>query len=163
MQLNVRVSLKGRSIGTHSVTHDSVIGRDPECDIHIENLGVSRRHAAFEFDEDGVWLVDLGSSNATLLRGERVTRARIEDGDEVQIGRLTLAMEVRDTPAAGKRAEGSPRNPIKTFRTGDDDGVDDDRGGYAGPAPAKRRGSFAAVAIVIGAIVGAVAVVALVG
>lgn len=159
MQLNVRVNLKGRSIGVHSVTRDSVIGRDPDCDIHIENLGVSRKHAALEFHEDGVDLVDLGSSNATMLRGERVTRARIENGDVVQIGRLTLTMELTDAPEP-RKADASPRNPIKTFRTGDDDGSELGSG-RTGAAPA-RRGSYAGMVVVIGAILGAVAVIALV-
>jgi hypothetical protein len=60
-----------------------VVGRGAHCDLVIDSPKVSREHAAFFRAEDGWWLEDLGSSNGTWLRGERIARRRVEHGDEV--------------------------------------------------------------------------------
>ena len=59
-----------------------VVGRGGHCDLVIDSAKISREHAAF-FRQDGAWWIeDLGSSNGTWLRGERVTRRRVEHGEE---------------------------------------------------------------------------------
>ena len=59
-----------------------VVGRGGHCDLVIDSAKISREHAAF-FRQDGAWWIeDLGSSNGTWLRGERVARRRVEHGDE---------------------------------------------------------------------------------
>jgi hypothetical protein len=68
-----------------------IIGRLQECDICLADANVSRRHTEL-FIIDGEWyLQDLESTNGTMLNGEPVTRARLRDGDIVEIGvtRLT--------------------------------------------------------------------------
>jgi prophage DNA circulation protein len=59
-----------------------VIGRGRHCDLVVDSAKVSREHAAIVRDGAG-WLVeDLGSSNGTWFQRERITRRRVEDGDE---------------------------------------------------------------------------------
>lgn len=59
-----------------------VIGRGRHCDLVIDSGKVSREHAAV-VREDGGWTIeDLGSSNGTWFRRERISRRRLEDGDE---------------------------------------------------------------------------------
>ncbi len=59
-----------------------LIGRGKHCDVVVDSGKVSREHAAV-FREDGAWFIeDLGSSNGTWFRRERIGRRRIEDGDE---------------------------------------------------------------------------------
>lgn len=59
-----------------------LIGRGKHCDLVIDAGKVSREHAAV-LREGGRWFMeDLGSSNGTWLRRERIGRRRIEDGDE---------------------------------------------------------------------------------
>ncbi len=59
-----------------------LIGRGKHCDLVVDSGKVSREHAAV-FREDGAWFIeDLGSSNGTWFRRERIGRRRIEDGDE---------------------------------------------------------------------------------
>lgn len=70
-----------------------VIGRSSEVRIRVLDDDVSRRHAVLDVDGNGVaWLEDLGSRNGTFLNGRvvRAERARIADGDRVQIGATTL-------------------------------------------------------------------------
>ena len=96
------------------------------------------------------------------LRGERVTSARLADGDVVQIGRLNLVMEIHDEAGARKPSGSAPRNPIETIRAGDTGNEGDGDLARAGAAAPARRGSHAGILVVIGAILGAVAVIALV-
>lgn len=68
-----------------------VVGRLQSCDLCLADANVSRRHAELLL-VDGDWQVrDLGSTNGTTLNGEPVDRARLRDGDVVEIGvtRLT--------------------------------------------------------------------------
>jgi hypothetical protein len=63
-----------------------VIGRLDECDIHLQDANVSREHAALVSDGAGWTLEDLGSTNGTLLNGQPISRARLVDGDVIQLG-----------------------------------------------------------------------------
>jgi pSer/pThr/pTyr-binding forkhead associated (FHA) protein len=51
---------------------------------------VSRRHAVVTRDPDGFTLHDEGSLNGTYVNRRRVESAKLEDGDEVQIGKYKL-------------------------------------------------------------------------
>ena len=66
----------------------AIVGRGPECDVHLNDPGLSRRHARL-FKMDGAWWVeDLQSRNGTFLQGQRLARpARLSDGDRLQVGR----------------------------------------------------------------------------
>ncbi|HET7824171.1 MAG TPA: FHA domain-containing protein [Anaeromyxobacter sp.] len=59
-----------------------VIGRGRHCDLVIDSGKVSREHAAISKGPEGWFIEDLGSSNGTWFRRERVTRKQIADGDE---------------------------------------------------------------------------------
>ena len=71
-----------------------VVGRGRHCDLVVDSPKVSREHAAIVREVDGWFIEDLGSSNGTWLRRERITRRRIEDGDEyfVSAERLRCAL-----------------------------------------------------------------------
>ncbi len=68
-----------------------VVGRDPEADLWTEDPAVSRRHARFGHDPEGhVYVQDLESTNGTFLHDRRVSIARLEPGDYVQLGGALL-------------------------------------------------------------------------
>ena len=67
------------------------IGRLPESALFIDEEGVSRRHCVVERVAEGTWVVrDLGSRNGTRVNGVRVTEHRLENGDTVQVGRVSI-------------------------------------------------------------------------
>lgn len=66
------------------------IGRASEASILLDDVTVSRRHAAIEHEADGRYLVDLASLNGTYVNHRRIERTRLRDGDEVQIGKFKL-------------------------------------------------------------------------
>jgi predicted component of type VI protein secretion system len=67
------------------------IGRDAQCAITVQSTFVSRRHARIEQREDGVYLVDLGSRNGSLLNQVRVEEsAQLHGGDVIAIGDVVI-------------------------------------------------------------------------
>jgi hypothetical protein len=71
------------------------IGRLPECSVAVEDTNVSRRHAEVRRDGPDVVVVDLGSTNGTRVNGAQVRTRRLNDGDEITVGRTSLRFEVR--------------------------------------------------------------------
>jgi len=68
----------------------TTIGRTPDCDIFLDDVTVSRRHAIVAKGAGTFTLEDLGSLNGTFLNRHRIEQAELENGDEVQIGKYRL-------------------------------------------------------------------------
>jgi hypothetical protein len=69
----------------------TTIGRSPDCDIFLDDVTVSRRHAVLIAREGEFYIEDQGSLNGTFLNRQRIDSSRrIEDGDELQIGKYRL-------------------------------------------------------------------------
>ena len=70
---------------------DIFIGRDPSSDIFLDDITVSRKHAQIKREGGGLVIVDIGSLNGTYLNKERVDKAGLSHGDEIQIGKFKMA------------------------------------------------------------------------
>ncbi len=78
-----------------------VIGRGRGADAILADATISRAHAAIGFETtDGFFVQDLGSTNGTLLNGERQKRGSLRDGDQIQIGKLVLRVSLPSAEAA---------------------------------------------------------------
>ncbi len=75
-----------------------VIGRGPDADIQLPEGSVSLRHAELELRSDGAQLVNLISTNGTLINDKPIHAARLNHGDSIRVGRVTL--EYRERSAA---------------------------------------------------------------
>lgn len=71
----------------------NVLGSDTSCDVCLPNPTVSRRHAVLNVRGRTLLLEDLGSTNGTLLRSQRVDRADLEAGDIFVVGRVVILLE----------------------------------------------------------------------
>ncbi len=89
----VLVLADGRKVRLEPGTN--VIGRLPDCTVPLSDPQASRRHAELRRDAGGVTLVDLGSTNGTLVNGVRVHDQELRDGDTIRIGNTTLRFEER--------------------------------------------------------------------
>lgn len=67
-----------------------IIGRTDDCDIQIDNLGISRNHARLLQNGPFYTIEDMNSSNGTFVNGQRVTRFDLHEGDEIVIGKYIL-------------------------------------------------------------------------
>lgn len=66
------------------------VGRDPESDIFLNDITVSRSHAVLQLKATEVTVEDAGSLNGTYVNGVRVDKALLGDGDVVQIGKFQM-------------------------------------------------------------------------
>ena len=82
----------GRS-GEHFVPSGerTTIGRSPDCDIFLDDVTVSRKHAVLVHRDDAFFIEDQGSLNGTFLTRRRIESGRLENGDELQIGKYKLS------------------------------------------------------------------------
>jgi len=71
------------------------IGRRPDSDVFLDDVTVSRDHALLIRRADGYHLDDCGSLNGTYVNRRRVESVRLEDGDELQIGKYKLSFLTR--------------------------------------------------------------------
>lgn len=63
------------------------LGRDPSCDIFLDDENVSRVHAELTQTEEGIFLNDLASTNGTFVNGNRIHGLfQLTVGDRLQIG-----------------------------------------------------------------------------
>ena len=68
----------------------TLIGRSPECEIFLDDVTVSRRHAELVRDGDTFSIRDLGSLNGTYVNRRRIESTVLENDDEVQFGKYRL-------------------------------------------------------------------------
>lgn len=95
------LSLKGTQVTeAYLVPGRCVIGRTSDNDLQVESKYVSRHHAQVVTTQDGSWIEDLNSTNGIFVRGKRVRRHRLAEGDIVKLGLHELAF-FRSDPKAG--------------------------------------------------------------
>ena len=81
----------GRAGETFALESERIsVGRAPECEVFLDDVTVSRKHAVITQRADGYTIEDEGSLNGTYVNRRRVETASLEDGDEVQIGKYKL-------------------------------------------------------------------------
>lgn len=90
------VVVKGPEIGERFYVdrEELTLGRDPDCDIFLNDVTVSRRHATLRVRAGIVSVEDSGSLNGTYVNGVRVDEAPLGSGDMVQVGRFAMTFVV---------------------------------------------------------------------
>jgi hypothetical protein len=111
------LSLKGATVSEcYLVPGRIFLGRTSDNDMQVESKYVSRHHAHVVTTADGSWIEDLNSTNGVFVRGKRVRRYRLQDGDVVKLGMHELTY-YRADPA-----------PTATVVLQDEDDEDRDEG-----------------------------------
>lgn len=74
-------------------TTELIVGRHHGCDVVLDDLSVSRKHARLVC-RDGSWVVqDLESTNGTLVNGVSVGRCALRPGDHLVLGHAFLRVD----------------------------------------------------------------------
>lgn len=74
----------------------AVLGRSRECDVMLDDGGISRRHAMIRRDAGGWQIEDLGSTNGLRVNGRRVQAPTLlRGGDRIEMGCTEIAFELR--------------------------------------------------------------------
>jgi len=77
-----------------TLSNSLTLGRVADNDIALDDdTFMSSHHARIEIRPEGVWVVDLDSTNGTFVNGQRVTGDRsLRKGDRLQVGSTVLEM-----------------------------------------------------------------------
>lgn len=91
-EVPVLVVGKGAEVGERFYLErpELTIGRDPDSDIFLNDVTVSRRHARMVIEGGVVTIIDAGSLNGTYVNDTLVDSAALRSGDSVQIGRFKM-------------------------------------------------------------------------
>ena len=74
---------------------DNEIGRDPQCDVLINDASVSRHHARITLGAGVATLVDRGSKNGTKVNGRLIKKpVELQDGDELTFGQVSARYQM---------------------------------------------------------------------
>ncbi len=82
----------GRTGEVFSVAGERMtIGRSPDAEVFLDDVTVSRNHALLVRRRDGLYVDDLGSLNGTYVNRRRIESHRLQNGDELQVGKYKLS------------------------------------------------------------------------
>lgn len=70
------------------------VGRRPGNDLILDHLTVSGQHAAIDTAPSGSFILDLGSTNGTLVNGQPITKHLLQDDDVIDIGKYKLKIKI---------------------------------------------------------------------
>lgn len=96
MQVELRV-LSGKQAGTviPLPVGKFLVGREQDCHLRPNSELVSRHHCAFTLDDFALRIRDLGSTNGTLVNGERIRGTVVlKPGDQVSIGKIDFLVAI---------------------------------------------------------------------
>ena len=82
------------------VKDQTVVGRDPSCEIVVADGSVSRKHARLERRGLVWWVVDQGSANGTYLNSLRIAEQALKNGQELRFGALAFRVDLKEDPEA---------------------------------------------------------------
>jgi FHA domain-containing protein len=70
----------------------AVVGRDPSCDLVLNDPKSSRRHAVVESGPDGLVIRDTGSANGISVNGKKTERSALTTGDVFRVGDVEVTI-----------------------------------------------------------------------
>jgi pSer/pThr/pTyr-binding forkhead associated (FHA) protein len=87
----LEVTKKDGEVFNFPITKKTVtIGRDPSCDLHLDDEYVSRKHCQIVFRGDHFTVIDLGSLNKTVVKGKEYIQKNLMTGNLLNIGATRL-------------------------------------------------------------------------
>ncbi len=94
---NVLVVIAGEELGQRVVVNRSLtLGRHPDCDVTLSDPLISSFHARLEDRGDSWTLVDLGSTNGTMVNEEPIHEVALVPGSKIGVGNTVLRFESQD-------------------------------------------------------------------
>lgn len=85
--------------------HTIVVGRDPLCDLVLNDAKCSRRHAIVEMGPSGLVVRDNGSANGVFVNGRKIDRSPLLPGDIIRVGETVLKVLTESTGTVVMGAE----------------------------------------------------------
>ncbi len=86
----------------------TTIGRSQVCDIQIDEPSLSSEHARLVRSEDGWRVINLLSTNGVFVNDEKVFSHRLDDGDVIRLGRISLKFRDPNSKDGASTGGGTP-------------------------------------------------------
>lgn len=99
----------------HAVRLPVLVGRSDEAKFRVQQDSVSRRHCELFLQDDAVFVRDLGSTNGTLINGERIaasTATVVPPGAQIRVGGVVFRVEYEPTACAAAEERGDDTVPM---------------------------------------------------
>lgn len=111
------LELLNRTRSTESSTYPlwrcvTLVGRERPCRFRLVDQTVSRVHCSLVRTPTGVWVVDLASRGGTSVNGVQVRFARLNPGDELQVGRFRFVARYGQTSLSTPAPEARNDGPV---------------------------------------------------
>ena len=95
----------------HTLEKDTIkVGRAMDCDLVVDNLGVSRHHCTILKEGDGWAVLDGGSNNGTYVGGTKIQKQTLKHGDRIVLGKHSLVYDANGF-ASGHSSGGGKKGP----------------------------------------------------
>ena len=102
MPAAIEVAVRGTALVYALVEGASVtVGRVAQCEIHIDDQSVSRRHCTLAVRDASLVVTDLESANGTFINERPVKSAVARPGDVIRVGLISLLLKEIARPTAG--------------------------------------------------------------
>jgi len=104
------------------VLGDNVIGRDADCNVHLNLPSISRQHVRLVADDPHFTISDLDSANGTKINGHQLTNpVSLQPGDEIKIADLEFSFvlklpDITENISGGNRADFQPTAELSTLQ-----------------------------------------------
>ncbi|EDM75106.1 putative adenylate cyclase [Plesiocystis pacifica SIR-1] len=109
--MSAKLILLGETPIEYPLIAFNTLGRHPDNTIQVLDRIVSKEHARITLGPQGRWVIrDAGSLNGTMVNGERVGEAALNDGDELQLGNTTFRFQLAGQQ---RRAQVQARNQAR--------------------------------------------------
>jgi pSer/pThr/pTyr-binding forkhead associated (FHA) protein len=93
---SILVRLGGRVVLQRPFMPPSMtVGRDLSCELFLDNLSVSRRHARLSWDRGQFIVEDLGSANGTTVNGISIQQKSLSSSDRIGLGKFEISLVER--------------------------------------------------------------------
>jgi len=122
------LSTDGKTVAElHLMPGRKVIGRTPDNDLQIDSKFISRHHCQLVTGSDGLTVIeDLNSTNGILVRGKRVRRHSLRDGDVVTVGQHEILYVDEQTGHLVDTHDDLPRVDVNAANEDANEDADDD-------------------------------------
>lgn len=94
----MQVNMDQQTITQKFSQPEIILGRDPSCDLTLDNSTISLRHSRITFHDKHWWVEDLDSTNGSFLNNISIdTPTVITSGDQLKLGRVLINITENQT------------------------------------------------------------------
>jgi pSer/pThr/pTyr-binding forkhead associated (FHA) protein len=83
----------------HPVNGALLLGRGPDCAVLLDGTGISREHAAIQWENSALFVTDL-SANGTWVNGKRILgnrKCKLAEGDSIELPGYEIRYRITGT------------------------------------------------------------------